>query len=188
MRSCGSTTGGEFGSQAPPDSRRARRRQCLLIRSARGLGASIGRRPVKRTAVRSIYAKINLAFVLSQEAVPRLGRSTLTPLPGRRQSDIVPLGVDRFGQSGGIAISTGPTASILRRSSNRQLAPASRHCSKRNERSLSCLPPLCRCRGMQHRAAAIRFRAAGSPRWVRERRRRRGWPPFPAVAAASCRF
>jgi hypothetical protein len=36
--------------------------------------------------------------------------------------------------------------------------------------------------------ASISFRAAHSPRSVREHRLRRGAPPFPAAAAASCRF
>src|SRR5215813_5907492 len=40
---------------------------------------------------------------------------------------------------------------------------------------------------MRYRAS-ISFRAARSPRSVRGCRRRRGSPPFPAVAAASCRF
>jgi hypothetical protein len=42
-----------------------------------------------------------------------LGRSTLTPFPVGGKA-IVPLGFDRFGQSGGIAISTAPTVSMPR--------------------------------------------------------------------------
>src|SRR5215831_17233043 len=41
---------------------------------------------------------------------------------------------------------------------------------------------------MRYRRALIRFRAACSPRSVRECRRRCGSPPFPVAAAASCRF
>jgi len=71
MQSCGLTTGGKFWSQAPPGSRRAPKEAMSLDplgRRPRIPGVSIGRGPVKRTGVRSIYTKINLAsFVFSQE-------------------------------------------------------------------------------------------------------------------------
>ena len=47
---------------------------------------------------------------------------------------IVPLGVDRFGQSGDIPTSAAPTASTPRRSSTPSPAPARRHCSNTDER------------------------------------------------------
>jgi hypothetical protein len=86
-----------------------------LGRRPRIPGASIGRRPVKtdRGQVDLYEDQSGLLCNFAGNRYTHLGSSTLTPLPVGGES-IVPLGVDRFGQSGGIAISTAPTVSMPR--------------------------------------------------------------------------
>jgi len=64
--------------------------------------------------------------------------ATLSWLGAVAGNAIVPLGVDRFGESRDIPISTAPTASTPMRSSTPPPGRALRHCDKRNGRPTRC--------------------------------------------------
>jgi pyruvate dehydrogenase E1 component len=114
--------------------------------------------------------------------------ATLSWLGAVAGNTIVPLGIDRFGQSvnpGTSPISTAPTASTPMRSSTPPPAPASRYCGNRNERRppamLDARDPAPRLAGgtrqKQKRCGRVgcwrrkyEFRRTGNPPYIAHRR------------------